>query len=289
MQSLEEKVPLTAAPTENMWDDKSKLLLEGETPTETMVTSSRRISWWTFETRNAYSVINNYIPAEEVVPPNSVTLSTQGTFEFLPHAIELCRRWDGHISIAIYAPGGDFNVALQTIYYFRRCRDECFKNRISWHFIYDSKHGPSQEEISFPDSLISMDNLALNCSLSNEQLLWSSSFRSEHKLPYPINVARNVARLNSQTKYLLASDIELYPSLHVSALFQDLLKREANGQVDLVDPRVPHVYVFPIFEVREGLEAPKTKSQLIEMIKKGNFRFFNSNFWNFLENSNFNT
>lgn len=261
--------------TENMWDDKSKLLLEGETPTEMMVTA-RRISWWTFETRGAYSVINNYIPAEGTSNPGSVTLTTQGTFEFFHHAIELCRRWDGHISLAVYAPGSDFNVAIQAIYYLRRCRDECIKNRVSWHFIYDSNHGPSQENILFPDTLVSSENVALNCSLNHEQLLllWPSNFRNEQKLPYPINVARNVARLNSPTKHLLASDIELYPSLHVSALFQDLLRREANGLVDLVDPRVPHVYVFPIFEVKEGMSAPETKSQLIEMLKKGNFVIF---------------
>ena len=231
--------------------------------------------WWTTETRASYSVINNYVIADDDVASDSVTYTTQGSFEFLKHSIPLCRRWEGHVSLAVYAPGTDFLTALEMIYFYRRCRDACVRSRVSFHLIYDSLHGPSLTNISFPDSLVSQYK-QLSCNTSDDVLLqtFSSSFREDNKLPYPINVARNVARLQSRTKYLLASDIELYPSLKIGSMFKDLLRREESHQEPLINPQVPHVYHLPIFEVKSGLEPPLTKNDLIEMFNKGDAIFF---------------
>lgn len=231
--------------------------------------------WWTTETRTSYSVINNYVIGDEDVPHDSVTLSTQGSFEFLPHAVELCRRWEGPVSLAVYAPGDDLKIALEIIYYLRRCRDPCVRNRVSWHLIYDSMFGPKLDNISFPDSLVTKYR-SLTCDLADEELLkeFSSLFRDSHRLPYPINVARNVARLQSRTKYLLASDIELYPSLNIVSMFKVLMQKEEANQLPLVNRQVPHVYHLPIFEVESGLEPPQTKSELMDMFRTGDAIFF---------------
>jgi len=231
--------------------------------------------WWTTESRASYSVINNYVISDDDVGNDSVTYTTQGSYEFLRHAIPLCKRWEGHVSLAVYAPGTDFTTALEIIYFYRRCGDPCVRNRVSFHLIYDALHGPNLNNISFPDSLVSQYK-SLNCNISDDALLdnFSSTFREDHKLPYPINVARNVARLQSRTKYLLASDIELYPSLHVGSMFKDLLQREEAHQEPLINPQVPHVYHFPIFEVKAGLEPPATKNELLDMFKRGDAVFF---------------
>jgi hypothetical protein len=40
----------------------------------------------------------------------------------------------------------------------------------------------------------------------------SATYRSNQKLDYPINVARNVARETAYTHYVFPADIELYPN-----------------------------------------------------------------------------
>lgn len=241
------------------------MFLEAEAGTEGV----RRIPWWTTETRGSYSVINSFVMSDQASPADSITLTTQGSYEFLRHSVPLCKRWDGPISIAVYAPGDDFPIALQIIHFYRRCRDSCVRRDITWHLIYDSNYGPSLTNISFPDTYVTAPHV--NCSLTDDELLshLSSNFRSKHKVPYPINVARNVARLQSRTKYLLASDIELYPSINVINMFQELLRREESDLISNINRRVPHVYVLPIFEVNAGLDPPETKSQLVQMMKNG--------------------
>ncbi|RWS07749.1 N-acetyllactosaminide beta-1:3-N-acetylglucosaminyltransferase-like protein [Dinothrombium tinctorium] len=233
--------------------------------------------WWKTEKRNGYSVIREFVPsdsANSVDFNSSVTLSTQGTFEFLNHVEELCDRWKGPISLAIYAPGSDFMVSTNVVYYLRKCRDKCIREHVSWHFVYDNLYGPSLQNMTSPESFV--NHTLLDCSLTFKDLLskFKEPFRKENKLLYPINVARNVARLSVRTKYLLASDIELYPSINIIPMFMNLLENEKNDLVPHVKTNVPHVYVLPIFEVKAGFSAPRTKAELLKMIKKGNAIFF---------------
>lgn len=237
--------------------------------------------WWTSETRSSYTVINNYVIADGDVANDSVTLTTQGSYEFLKHAILLCQRWEGHISLAVYAPGDDLKTSLELIYFFRKCRDPCVSRRISWHIIYDSLYGPSLGNITFPDTMVS-DYRQLPCNTSDDDALSffittnreGLSFRELNSLPYPINVARNVARLQARTKFLLASDIELYPSLNIVTMFKDLMRREEANQVAVINRNIPHVYHLPIFEVKAGLSPPGTKEELRDMFSRGDAIFF---------------
>lgn len=77
-----------------------------------------------------------------------------------------------------------------------------------------------------------------------------------------------MARLSSPTQFLIASDIELYPSINIVSMFLDLLKRERHGLVPYINS-THHVYVIPIFEVKAGLSPPETKLELKKMVKKG--------------------
>lgn len=200
------------------------------------------------------------------MPLRSVTLTTQGTFSFLYHIENLCLRWDGHLSVAVYAPGTDFPLVVNLIYYMRKCRHNCVKDKTSWHLVYDMAFGPKSNR-TYPQSYVD----DFDCSLSFENIVekFSTSFRSDHSLPYPINVVRNVARLNAQTKYVFASDIELYPSVGIVSSFLDLLDREKSGLIPLINEKNPHVYVIPIFEVKAGVEPPRNKSELRTQFKSG--------------------
>lgn len=225
---------------------------------------------WSVETRGRYTVYKDYIPANVPLPANgeSVTLTTQGTHEFLHHSIELCDRWDGYISLAVYAPGDDFRLVLNMIYYLRQCANRCVADRIHWHLVFETIYAP--RNASAATAFLETQNFDCNIPMESTIRLYNldSNFRETKGLPYPINVLRNVARLNSKTKYIFASDIELYPSVGIVQAFFKLLKREKLGQVGLINPKNPHVYVTPIFEVKESVKAPRTKKELIEMFKK---------------------
>ena len=258
--------------------------------------------WWKYENRTSYSVLRNYIIATgqridvdgSILKKDdfdiSITYTTQGSYEFLHHAEQLCRRFDGPVSIAVYAPSSEFQIAVNLIYYLRDCGHPCVRRNISWHMIYDSLMKVDNLDINkYPDEFLIDNNVNLNfnCSIKYKAYMDgltsiyekdadknAINVRSKNHLPYPINVLRNVARLSANTKYVLASDIELYPSINIVKMFRRMLDREKSGQLSLVNPSKPHVYILPIFEVEAGLDAPKTKHQLVQMLNKGSAIFF---------------
>lgn len=258
--------------------------------------------WWKFENRTSYNVLRNYIIASNQRVDvdgsilrkddfdTSITYTTQGSYEFLNHAEQLCKRFDGPISIAVYAPGSEFQIAVSLIYHLRECGDLCVKTNISWHMIYDSLLKVDNLDINkYPDEYLIDNNVNLrfNCSKKYSEYMQSLiniydkdeknkilNVRTKHHLPYPINVLRNVARLSANTKYVLASDIELYPSINIVKMFRKTLEKESRNQLDLVNPEKPHVYILPIFEVEATAKAPETKQQLVQMLKKGTAIFF---------------
>ena len=220
--------------------------------------------WWTSEIRGKYSVLRDYIQGSLQAEPDmkSITLTTQGTYDFLHHVQHLCDRWEGFISVSVYAPGDDFRLAVNVIYYLRQCTDKCVTERVYWHLVYDTLYAPAN--LTVPAAYLETPNFDCNIPLDESIKLFNfnTEFRKNNSLPYPINVLRNVARVSSKTKYLFASDIELYPSVGIVPGFFDLLERENNGKAPLENSKNPHVYVIPIFEVKADKNPPKTKSEL---------------------------
>ena len=275
-------------------DQKSPMKAE---PIESDRGEESKRPWWKFENRSSYSVLRNYIIASSqkidvdgsILRKDdfdvSVTYTTQGSYEFLHHAEQLCKRFDGPVSIAVYAPSSEFQIAVNLIYYLRECGHPCVRRNISWHMIYDTLMKVDNLDIhKYPDEFLIDNNVNLNfnCSIRyrDYQNTLTSIYerdgergllnvRAKNHLPYPINVLRNVARLSANTKYVLASDIELYPSTHIVRMFRRMLAREKKGQLKLVNPEKPHVYILPIFEVEAKASAPETKQQLVQMLKNG--------------------
>lgn len=198
---------------------------------------------------------------------------SSGTHDFLHHSVELCDRWEGYISLAVYAPGDDFRLALNMIYYLRQCCNRCVADRIHWHLVFESIYAP--RNASAATAFLETQNF--DCGVPLEQTIrllnLDSNFRATKGLPYPINVLRNVARINAKTKYVFASDIELYPSVGIVPAFFKLLEREKAGQIGLINKSNPHVYVTPIFEVKQTVKAPRTKAELVQLFRKSKLMF----------------
>jgi hypothetical protein len=96
-------------------------------------------------------------------------------------------------------------------------------------------------------------------------------YKSERKLLYPVNVGRNVARESAPTHYILASDIELYPSPDLPVKFLEMIRR--SDQPALLRPN-PKVFVLSIFEVDEKSQPPANKTVLVNATCHFFFFFF---------------
>lgn len=93
----------------------------------------------------------------------------------------------------------------------------------------------------------------------------SKTYRAKKHLTYPINVLRNVAREAAQTHYVLAADIELYPSINIIPKFLDMIASNPKT----LQRTNPKVFALNVFEVTEDQQVPMTKSVLLRMINNG--------------------
>lgn len=103
-----------------------------------------------------------------------------------------------------------------------------------------------------------------NCSLGPP---WAgvhgpAPYKASKKLVYPVNIGRNVARESALTHYVLASDIELYPSPGLIPAFLDMVRRQ--------DPPLRHsnpkVFPLSIFELQSNMNLPSDKTELVSAI-----------------------
>lgn len=261
--------------------------------------------WWVTDIRYKHVVLGNYVRATKSFKFNStITLTTQATLEFMYHTIELCRRWDGPLSVAVYAPGDELAASLTMIEYLRNCHTmaECIKQKVTWHLVYDLTHGPKLSQVNYPGYYVRADIMSAEhqqtycrpthphrtlASINDEgeddvsnvtrmAALLSNNYRKLNKLPYPINVLRNTARVLAKTKYVLASDIELYPSIHMVSSFMNLIQKsiESPSSFPEITNHEKHVFTLPIFEVQGDVKAPKTKLELHNLMLQGKAIFF---------------
>jgi N-acetyllactosaminide beta-1,3-N-acetylglucosaminyltransferase len=140
----------------------------------------------------------------------------------LDNVVPLVKRWEAPLSVAVYAPGSDFNSTQKAIFHLRNCIDEkeLVKDFVSFHIFFEKE---------FSDEIISGSyeeaEKALDCSENYLANLSKETFKSTHNLTYPVNVARNLARNSSMTHLVLVSDIELYPSVKFIDNFFNMLIR----------------------------------------------------------------
>ena len=207
--------------------------------------------------RSNYWILYNYIRAERKFNCNeSITYTTHGDFTFMDNLEPLLERWQGPISVAVYAPGSDLEDTVDTILYYRDCTNsKLVRDLATFHIFFDMSHIPANIPRHNTLHKKVCDNLRIYVLLKMKRrvicgyfcckqkpdlhLLWqyckittwilliffqrpncqspegliSSNLTYRHRLglSYPVNVARNVARITASTHFVFPSDIELYP------------------------------------------------------------------------------
>ena len=243
-----------------------------------------------------YIFVKNYAtPLLQFECNESITFTTHGEFNFIDNVVPIVERWEGPVTVAIYAPGYDFQEAVRRIHFLRECSSHLVKKLVTFHLFYDELY-KTETKIPPPSTLnsIRMSSCKLNISLlplfglSEYYLCFSddftvhdcvaapvfggnlTTFRSLKNLTYPVNVARNFARSSAKTHFVLAADIELYPSLNMIPMFLQMAKRKEALPKHIPRNKSsddPKVYVPPVFEVASTLPPPDTKSELLKLIK----------------------
>ncbi|EAT35984.1 AAEL011899-PA [Aedes aegypti] len=215
------------------------------------------------ETRGNYYVLKNFIsPKRPQECHDSITYTTHGDYRFLDNVVPLLDRWQGPLSLAVYAPGEEFGIAVESLRYLIYCDRQSYlvEEYAAVHLYFDFERMPPKP-IQFYSDLL---QTPLNCYSDNvTSPLPSLENPSNHT--YPVNVGRNIARDAARTHFVLASDIELYPNPGFIEMFLQMVAQPAyRYTLDM-----PSVYVLPVFEVDSYSSVPEDKIELLQMLKTG--------------------
>ncbi|XP_008556765.1 beta-1,4-glucuronyltransferase 1 [Microplitis demolitor] len=197
-------------------------------------------------------VIRSSVESDGSKPFARLTLCTHATADLVYNVVELVKRWEGPVSLAVFTPGRDAELAVRLLD--RACRCEPQMHKLSVHLIFPANLQP----------IIKNNYLAEDGDCSALDLHWqlqeSLTDRKDRGLTYPINVARNVAKSLAMTSRVLVSDIELLPSDKLASGFLKMI----DGQ----PPRKGLAFVVPVFEIEETQQPPKNKRELMAAINK---------------------
>ncbi|KAH8403259.1 hypothetical protein KR222_009257, partial [Zaprionus bogoriensis] len=197
----------------------------------------------------------------------SITFTTIGDYTFFGKLATLAERWRAPISIAVYSLGYDVNTTLDAIQYYRKClpASQLIREFVSFHLFLPVQHWPDHVklevfgEIDWPVDCVAFDEVL------SPGLLHAGLYLAQANMTYPINVGRNVARQAVNTHFILACDIELYPSLGFVEQFLDMVHH--NSSILALDPdSPPRVYPLPVFEIAENARVPDNKTELMDLL-----------------------
>ncbi|CAG9854782.1 unnamed protein product [Phyllotreta striolata] len=204
-----------------------------------------------------YRVIYNVLQAKMAEGVPEVTYATHVSADFMYYLPELVRFWDGFISVTAFVPDLDVALVLEQLNQYCYCLPGM--SRVSVHFVFHKSLAPSRKDVYFTRSN--------NCEIIDSSKL--STYRhADDSVMYPINVCRNVARTASLTERVVVSDIQLMPS---EGLAQKFLKMIDNYKLIGCQKKV---FVLPIFEVESNEEIPRSKRELIELVKEKRAVYF---------------
>eukprot|EP00096_Caligus_rogercresseyi_P015408 TRINITY_DN7848_c0_g1_i1.p1 TRINITY_DN7848_c0_g1~~TRINITY_DN7848_c0_g1_i1.p1 ORF type:complete len:448 (-),score=121.69 TRINITY_DN7848_c0_g1_i1:197-1540(-) len=223
------------------------------------------------EQRGDYWVLYNYVrPTQNVSCDESITYTTHGDYTFNDNLLPLLRRWRGPVSLAIYAPGWDFFNSIKSIFYYRNCVNSTLvKEFLSFHLYFDIRHLPRREQkADVPIRDFETESKGFTCEAIREDLQSNASLYKQVKgLNYPVNVGRNIARLEAATHFIFPSDVELYPSPGLIPDFLSMIRRNEDPALHRDNPRV---FVNSIFEVKKDiLKIPESKAELLAALDSG--------------------
>lgn len=152
----------------------------------------------------------------------TITYTTHCDLKFLDNVIPLLQRWEAPLSVAVWVPWNYFELTLKSISYLRNCHAKSLLVRrfATFHIFFESEDFPK----IIPKAFVEFEK-KFKC--QENVIVFKTSFDKQNRT-YPINVGRNLAREAALTHFVLASDIELYPSPGLVDGFFKMLKSHSG-------------------------------------------------------------
>lgn len=208
---------------------------------------------------NDYNVTYNLVIRDRAFDfDRSVTVATQATLKFLHKVVPLAQAWDGPISVAVFAPGSDFNLAKESILQLRRCIP-AVKDTVSFHIFTLRKHKHMNYESD-------IKSFFAHCKLEPEPI---KTYMEKYRIRYPVAKARNIARRGTASFYVLTLDLEFVPNRpDVMSSFINMVEKDKQEGFRSNDKK--KVYAIPIFEsLGSDSQMPWNRTMLRKQIKNG--------------------
>lgn len=208
--------------------------------------------------------IYRHLLAREGGPSKDVALASHASLSNLWHLQELVQRWDGKMSLALFASStAQAKLSILVAYTLAQLCPSV-RQRVSFHLVCQSG-----DTAVFPEQ----DDAAEFARLQTCQAVFAKAANMGTNIinyagnaSYPNNLLRNVARGGiGSTAFVLVIDIDMVPSQGLRSGFLDLA---AQG----VDPHL--VFVVPAFEIRHTRRLPGTKEELLRLYQVGEVRAF---------------
>ncbi|KAK5643990.1 hypothetical protein RI129_007835 [Pyrocoelia pectoralis] len=209
----------------------------------------------------SYKVLYNVIRAKQNLSNvAAVTYVTHITPDFVSYITEVVRYWEGPVSVAAFVPDSDADILTKQLIQLCQCLPSMSK--VSVHYVFPKLYAPYVGKF--------LDTSPTDfCSITDTSN--SITFRNKKGLVYPVNVSRNVARNAATTTLVLVSDVELIPSKQLASRFLEMISKFAKTNNFHLRH---HVFVVPVFEVDNYETVPRSKKDLIQLVRREKAVYF---------------
>lgn len=194
-----------------------------------------------------------------------IALATQCSVRHLPLLSELALRWQGAMSVAVFAETRELGAALWGIAKLRSCH-LAVRHNVSFQLVTPLGAAGDRAPILPPPDATS------SCEVHIQPESSPLPNYAHSKAPYPVNLLRNVARRAVQAEFFLLMDADMLPSARLRERFFRFATRARLFRDSQRDDKT--VYVIPAFEARQGAQIPRDKAELLALSESGQLRPF---------------
>lgn len=221
-----------------------------------------------FDDSRRYQLFPNALvgPTYDSLSSNSsVTMATQTSFERMYELHELVSRWDGALSVAIFAPFADMALSITYIRYVQRCQPLSW-SAVSFSFLVPAEGYPGHRV----EDHLAPSAIKLRCSspllVHNQLLAHSNRIQLENNqnrsLIYPQNHMRNLARKTTLSRYTYLVDVDTLPVKGMLHRLEHFLQQHIAKQCEKC------AFVIPAFEVSRSEKFPDDFSELASLVRR---------------------
>ncbi|XP_059481228.1 beta-1,4-glucuronyltransferase 1-like [Neocloeon triangulifer] len=243
---------------------------------------SHTLQFGKLDDTGTYLILSHVITAldQKTFANDVLCVGVQASVDQLHKLPEFVATWPGAISLAVFAPGVEFFLAIAYVHHLRTCFPQ-IKSQVTWHFAF-----PTEVRGNASDASLAREISAGRCDELGpkevlERLLQTQGTeeaqqvlknkRSNHEMPYPQNLMRNVARQHCLSEWVVCPDIDMLfprpnpqmePSL-AAGLSEFLRSPEATDCGKCA-------FVLPLYELEHpNRTLPGDKDELLAFVARG--------------------